>query len=442
LGIERLDDGDDPTPPADPAPSKDAARSGEVPSSSDVGRAKDQTPDNSPRESAEDTTDQQAESRTRDEYADHIAPPNSRPPDKDRPNPGTEESDHSERGQREATRHEERSDVSWSEDLRGADRLQLANGTEGSDEVSPNPGDRPTDLAQREEPHGRGKQSSDASGLDSHLEEEGQGSEEPNHNVLERLVKAHAADLATDHANTTDPDNKQWTAERNRIHGEIVRDLYNRAKAVPCEHKAIIAGGLPGAGKTTVLAEHAGIDQSKYLTINPDEIKEVLASRNLIPDIEGLSPMEASDLAHEESSVIAKYLAHRAQAEGKNLIWDVTMSRLESTQERIDSLRESGYQQIDAIFVDIPIEVSIRRTQARHREGQESWQAGHGMGGRFVPPEIIRKQADPEWGSKNKKNFGDIKSCVNNWSVFDNGVDGRRAILVDSKDFHKTSQDL
>ena len=149
--------------------------------------------------------------------------------------------------------------------------------------------------------------------------------------------------------------------------------------------------------------------------------------------------MEASDLAHEESSVIAKHLAHRAQAEGKNLVWDITMSRLESTQERIDSLRESGYEQIDAIFVDIPIEVSIRRTQARHREGQESWQAGHGMGGRFVPPEIIRKQADSEWGSKNKKNFEDIKKCVNDWTVFDNGVDGRRAMIVDSKDFQKTT---
>jgi hypothetical protein len=59
------------------------------------------------------------------------------------------------------------------------------------------------------------------------------------------------------------------------------------------------------------------------------------------------------------------------------------------------------------------------------------------MGGRFVPPEIIRKQADPEWGSKNKKNFEGIKQSVSNWTVFDNGVDGRRATLLASKDFHK-----
>lgn len=289
------------------------------------------------------------------------------------------------------------------------------------DKTDAEPGERPTDVDEHGDPS----------------EDDARNYEERGNDVLDRLLKAHAADLATDHANTTDPDNKQWTSERNRIHGEIVSDLYNRASAVPCEYKAIIAGGLPGAGKTTILTEQAGIDLSKYLIINPDDIKEVLASRELIPQIEGLSPMEASDLAHEESSVIAKHLAHQAQAVGKNIIWDITMSRSESTHERIDSLRASGYRQIDAIFVDIPIKVSITRTQARHREGQENWQAGQGMGGRFVPPEVIRKQADPEWGSKNKWNFENIKQSVNNWSVFDNGADGHRAIIVDSSDFHK-----
>jgi hypothetical protein len=285
-----------------------------------------------------------------------------------------------------------------------------------------------------------GENPPDVNELAGSAETEPQDYETRSNDILDRLQKAHSADLATDHENTTDPDNTQWTAGRNRIHGEIVNDLYNQASAVPCEYKAIIAGGLPGAGKTTVLNEQADIDMSRYLIINPDDIKEVLARRDLIPKIEGLSPMEASDLAHEESSVIAKHLARRAQAEGKNIIWDITMSRLESTQERIDSLRASGYGQIDAIFIDIPIEVSIRRTQARHREDQERWQAGHGMGGRFVPQEIIQKQADPEWGSKNKKTFESIKPSINNWTVLDNGVDHRRARLVDSSDIHISSQ--
>ena len=452
MGIDRFEDGgDDPSQaggtdlPKDAGRSGDAGPSGELPASGDAGE--DQSPDRSPRESPEDAEVKRAEARTRDEHADHVAPPGSPPIAGDPPKPRAEEPSRPGDKNSEATPlGAERSDQPSTEDRKVSDQLRVANDSERSDEYPPSPDGQPAEPAEPEDRNNNttddenGEQSAEADELGSFGEDEPQGFEEASHNILERLLKAHAADLATDHANTTDPDNKQWTAERNRIHGEIVADLYNRASAVPCEHKAIIAGGLPGAGKTTILTEQAGVNPSNYLTINPDEIKEVLASRDLIPEIEGLSPMEASDLAHEESSVIAKHLAHRAQADGKNIIWDITMSRLESTHERIDSLRSSGYDHIDAIFVDIPIEVSIRRTEARHREGQESWRAGHGMGGRFVPQEIIRKQADREWGSKNKETFENIKQSVNNWTVLDNGVDGRRAILVDSSDFHKTSQ--
>ena len=58
-----------------------------------------------------------------------------------------------------------------------------------------------------------------------------------------------------------------------------------------------------------------------------------------MPTVDGLTPMEASDLAHEESSHIAKRLANRAQADGKNVIWDITMAKTGSIAERVESLR-------------------------------------------------------------------------------------------------------
>ena len=115
---------------------------------------------------------------------------------------------------------------------------------------------------------------------------------------------------------------------------EIIDSIYSAAADVPCEGLAIIAGGLPGAGKTTVLEQHASIDRANYLTINPDDLKDELARRGLIPEIEGLSPMEASALAHEESSYMARQLALRAMADGKNIIWDVTMSSEQTTARR------------------------------------------------------------------------------------------------------------
>jgi predicted kinase len=250
--------------------------------------------------------------------------------------------------------------------------------------------------------------------------------------VRERLDKARADGLATESRYVTDPDAETWTPERRAGHDAIIADLYGAARDVPCERRAILAGGLPGAGKTTVLEHHAAIDRSQYLTINPDEIKERMAKRGMIPEVAGLTPMEASDLVHEESSHVAKRLARRAMREGKNVIWDITMSSRESTERRISDLRAFDYSRVEGIFVEIPVDIGMRRTEARHREGHGKYRAGHGLGGRFISAEVIGSQADPEWGSRNQKTFEQVKPQLDAWSLCDNSVDGRAPVLVDS----------
>jgi predicted ABC-type ATPase len=252
--------------------------------------------------------------------------------------------------------------------------------------------------------------------------------------VRDGLADAATEGRATNWRHTVDPDHQQWSPERNRVQGAIVADLYERVRDVPCEGHAIIAGGLGGAGKSTVLGSHAGIDLSRYLTINPDDIKEEMARRGLIPHVEGLSPMEASELVHEESSFIAKRLALRASADQKNVIWDITMSSLDSTERRIDGLQEAGYS-VDGIFVDIPVETSVSRAEFRHRSGHEDYRAGIGLGGRYVPPEVIRAQADDDWGSGNRKTFEAVRYRFGQWSRYDNSVDGRAPVLVEAGQF-------
>ncbi len=227
-----------------------------------------------------------------------------------------------------------------------------------------------------------------------------------------------------------DDDGEVWTSSRREVHAAIIEELYTRAADVPCEHKAIIAGGLAGAGKTTVLADHAGIDRSQYLTVNPDDIKVELGKRDLIPKVEGLSPMEASDLVHLESSHIAKQLALRARADGKNLIWDITMASPEGTEKRISDLRADGYTSVSGIFVDIPIDVSLARADARHREGEDDYRLGKGLGGRYVPQDFITSQADADWGSQNRRTFEAVKPRLDQWALFDNGVDGRDPVRI------------
>ena len=250
--------------------------------------------------------------------------------------------------------------------------------------------------------------------------------------VRDLLDQARADGLATELQHTTDPDHEQWTEDRTVMHDAIIADLYAAAADAPCERRAILAGGLPGAGKTTVLEQHAGIDRSRYLTINPDVIKEEMAKRGMVPEVAGLTPMEASDLVHEESSYISKQLALRAAASGKNVIWDITMSSRESTVKRISDLREAGYSRVEGIFVEVSAEASMRRADTRHRGGHDSYCAGYGLGGRFVPAEVIRSQVDPEWGSRNRRTFEQIKAQLDAWLCCDNSVDGRAPLLVDS----------
>jgi predicted kinase len=248
--------------------------------------------------------------------------------------------------------------------------------------------------------------------------------------VRARLDKARADGLATDRQHTIDPAREVWSDQRDAMHDSIIDDLYARANDVPCERRAIIAGGLPGAGKSTVLEHYAGIDRSQYLTINPDVVKEQMARRDMIPPVTGLSPMEASDLVHEESSHIAKRLAHRAYADGKNVIWDITMSSRVSTENRVTALRTQGYARIEGVFIDVAVDVSVSRAESRHREGEDSYRAGDGYGGRFVPAELIRAKVDLEWGSCNRKTFEDVKDHFDCWYRYDNS--GSTPILAES----------
>lgn len=249
--------------------------------------------------------------------------------------------------------------------------------------------------------------------------------------VVTGLDNARATGLRTEKLYTVNPDNDIWIDSRAALHDEIIEAVYAKSADVPCEKMAIMAGGLGGAGKTTLLEQHPGIERSNYLTINPDSFKEELAKRGLVPEIAGLSPMEASALAHEESSYLARQLALRAIADGKNVLWDITMSSSSSTGHRIDELRANGYQQIHGIFVDIPIETSVARMGERHRRGHDRFLAGQGLGGRYVPAEVIRSQADAEHGTINRRTFENLKNQFDSWTLYDNSVAGRPARLVE-----------
>lgn len=228
-----------------------------------------------------------------------------------------------------------------------------------------------------------------------------------------------------------------WTPERDRVHREIADELYAKASDVPNDGKAVMAGGLGGAGKSTVLRDYAGIDSSQYLTVNPDDVKEEMVRRGLVPEVPGaedLSPMERSALVHEESSRIAQMVAQRAYADRKNLIWDITMSSQPSIDSRVAAMRGAGYDNIDGVFVDIPTEVSVDRAMSRYRRGIDNYLQGKGNGGRYVPPRIIRAQQTSGGSTVNRDSFDNSRGQFDGWSVYDNSVTGRAPQLIDKSE--------
>ena len=180
----------------------------------------------------------------------------------------------------------------------------------------------------------------------------------------------------------------EYTKERHLAQQEIIEDVLKSHDKVPREGKAVLSGGMGGAGKTTVLTRYLGMDTSQYITINPDDIKEIMAERGMIPTLRGLTPMECSTLAHQEASYISALIMKRAIAEKRNIILDGTMASMKSMRRRTGQLRDGGYH-MSAVFVDITPETSQKRATSRYQRGMSKYTtSGEGQGGRILPASV------------------------------------------------------
>jgi hypothetical protein len=182
-----------------------------------------------------------------------------------------------------------------------------------------------------------------------------------------------------------------WLPDRSKHQRRVVAYLYAQAAAVPCGRRAVFAGGLRGAPKDTAL-QAAGITRGAYFTISIDLILGELARRSLIPVIGGLAPLEGAGLVHAEARHIAARLAARAAADGRDLLLDVTMGSPASAESWLAALGLAAYT-VDVVIAGITAEDAVRFADAEHRRGHDAYRAGHGDGGRYVPPGAIRAAA-------------------------------------------------
>lgn len=150
--------------------------------------------------------------------------------------------------------------------------------------------------------------------------------------------------------------------------------------------------GWAARGRQNGALAAATVDPGRYFTVSIDLVLEELARRSLIPVVAGLSAMESADLVHTEAQHIAKRLAARAIADGRNLLLDVTMGSEASVRSWLVNLGLAVYS-VDVVIAAIDGEDAIRWAEEQHHQGQDHYARGCGNGGRFVPAEAIRVAA-------------------------------------------------
>lgn len=225
----------------------------------------------------------------------------------------------------------------------------------------------------------------------------------------------------------------RWASTRAKQHQAIVNALMRKHQNVPANRKAIMAGGVIGAGKTSALRDPvAGVKLADYISINADEIKEEMAARGMAPKISGhpdLSPMDMASLMQRESLHIAEMWLARAVGRGKNVIFDASMSAAWPTQSRIGTFKQANYH-LTGVFVDVPVDVAARRSTQRYGQAHLDWMAGKGQGGRPIPSHLILGQRQGS-SSYNLGTFKSLQGSFDDWQIFDNS--GAAPRLVSKK---------
>lgn len=187
-----------------------------------------------------------------------------------------------------------------------------------------------------------------------------------------------------------------YTKERKKIHDEVIQNFKSRFKNAKKDGKVVFSAGLPGAGKTTILTEHSGVNLDDYVAVSSDDFKEEFAERGLTETFDNIGNLEVSTLSHEETSMLADRFLREMSADGYNIIYDYTAKSVESTEKRIDTLKGNGYKEKDMqfVFVDIPLETARERTIRRYEDGLNKMVKGENVvGGRYLPDFVLDASA-------------------------------------------------
>lgn len=225
----------------------------------------------------------------------------------------------------------------------------------------------------------------------------------------------------------TFPFRGDWGTSTQGYFKEKVTAALDKVSRVPAQRRAVVLGGLPGAGKTTTVRRCGGVfadakfaDVNAWATVNADSFKEMIVDCGDAPAVRGLSPMETSFLTHELSSEMAHMFGRALMAAGQNIILDTTMGGdTNPVALEIAALQKFGYT-IDAVYVDTPFELAESRQRKRWLDGLNAYRRGeNNCGGRAVPLDVNRRSRN-----QNRENFNQLvdSGVFGRWCVVNNVI--------------------
>lgn len=230
------------------------------------------------------------------------------------------------------------------------------------------------------------------------------------------LTRALDGGQATSRTETLDGHGQVWKPERASLHRDIVQDYMHKAETVPSGHRAVLAGGIPSPARDSAARQAA--PEKDYLHVSTDLIKQELAARGVIPQLNGLSPMESSPLVHEESQHIADLITREALRRGKNVAVHTAMSDPDAVAAHVNRMRQAGHT-VHGVFVHTPPGKAADAARSRHRSGHESWRQEKSAGGRYVSPAVIRSAETAPGSSVNADAFEKSKPLLGSWEHWD-----------------------
>ena len=209
----------------------------------------------------------------------------------------------------------------------------------------------------------------------------------PYHQEVVRRLKAAGGSESGSTAHRYKQADGAYAPERAKLHVEIVEQLLNPAARAKEGQKpiAILVVGLPGAGKTTIVAPWPKRLGIACTTANADDIQ------NRLPEYQGWN----ADLLHAEAhDTLEQTLLPRAIAQRHHLVVDVTGRDSERTVGVADELGRHDYQ-IYLINVRLPAGKAAYRAWRRFRKGAFRHDAGDPDAGRFVAPRFVATEFGP-----------------------------------------------